>query len=386
MDLNIDIPLSEYESDELPDSLVAESTHGGSVEIGIIGVGQCGGNIAKSFYDAGYSKAVAINTAVVDLNSLDLPDHHKLIIDSGDNKKDGAGKNMKRGEEAVLASTQEIFDLCKRIFGTVDHIMVIYGCGGGTGCGGSIAVINIAKKYISHIQVGDPEKCVGVITTLPSAGELNSGIIKANTCEGLGEVGKLARAKKISTLLIVDNDKISKIYRGLTVKQFWPIVNQTISRLFHVFNKLSKVSSQYSSFDSADYRSIFQCGGCCVMGHAKIKEISDATNVSRALTGNIQKNLLASGMELESAKFAGCIAVGSTDIIENTPGLMDMLNYGFDALSNLIGTATLHRGIYEDDNSTGSLQVFTIIGGLKVPSKILTSLGANVNEIWSGEG
>ena len=42
---------------------------------------QGGGRIAKAFYDLGYKKTVAINTAKSDLALLDLPDEHKFHLD-----------------------------------------------------------------------------------------------------------------------------------------------------------------------------------------------------------------------------------------------------------------------------------------------------------------
>ena len=37
--------------------------------------------MAKAFYDMGYTKTVAVNTARSDLNGLDLPDNQKFLVD-----------------------------------------------------------------------------------------------------------------------------------------------------------------------------------------------------------------------------------------------------------------------------------------------------------------
>ena len=52
-------------------------TSGGSQTFAWIGSGQGGGRIAKAFYDLGYHKTVAVNTAKADLALLELPDDHK---------------------------------------------------------------------------------------------------------------------------------------------------------------------------------------------------------------------------------------------------------------------------------------------------------------------
>ena len=161
------------------------------------------------------------------------------------------------------------------------------------------------------------------------------------------------------------------MYKGLTVKQFWPTVNNTVSGLFHVFNVLTNNPSPYTSFDPTDYSSVLRGGGVLVMGVAKLKEFEDEQKVSNAIKSNIEKTLLTD-VELSDSSVAACVAVGSKDIMENTPGLMDSLSYGFDTLSSLCPNAVLHRGIYEDNKD--SLRLYTIISGLKVPEKRMKQL------------
>ena len=78
-------------------------------------------------------------------------------------------------------------------------------------------------------------------------------------------------------------------YQGLTVKQFWPTVNNTISGLFHVFNVLTNNPSPYTSFDPTDYSSTLRCGGVMVLGVAKLKEFEDEQTVSNAIKSNLEK-------------------------------------------------------------------------------------------------
>ncbi len=384
VDFNIpELPLESLEiPEEVEDSVKNEID--GSVDYAIIGSGQCGGRIAQSFYDNGYKKSIAINTASQDLSTLTLPDEHKLLLDVGEM---GAGKDMVRGEKAAQKYQQQVFDIMRRIFGNCQHILVSAGAGGGTGGGSLPTLISIALRYMEFIKEEDPQKKVGVILTLPTSGELSSGDIKSNAKEVLGSVGRMAITNKISPLIIIDNDKIGRLYRGLSVKQFWPTINQTVAGLFSIFNQLSNMNSEFTSFDPVDYRSIIQCGGCCIMGLTKVKEIKDETSISNALATNIEKTLLAGGFDLTTAKFAGCIAVGGNNIMEKA-GVQDMINYGFDTLNNLVGDATCHRGIYNDTRPEAAdvMKVYTIIGGLDVPKEKIVSLGANPHELWPNEG
>jgi hypothetical protein len=218
-------------------------------------------------------------------------------------------------------------------------------------------------KYIGH---DNPEKRVGVVLSLPTRGEAGSPQVAKNAHEVLDTTNKLAVNNEISPLIVLDNAKIEKMYKGLTVKKFWPTVNNTISGLFHVFNVLTNQSSPYTSFDPTDYATVLQCGGVMVMGVAKLKEFDDEQSVSRAVKTNIEKTLL-SDVDISDARVAACVAVGGKDIMENTAGLMDSLSYGFDTLSSLCPNATLHRGIYEDNKD--SLRLFTLVSGLSVSDK-----------------
>lgn len=342
----------------------------GSTRYAWLGSGQCGGRLVKSFYDLGYKKVIAMNTAYHDLDMLEIPVEQKFLMDIGEL---GAGKDIERGERAVHQYQQEILHLARQIISTqVDHIMVCFGAGGGTGSGSIIGLINIAKRYARYIGLQNPNKKVGVVMTLPTVGEVSSPLVAENAYRVATSLGELASGGKISPLIIVDNDKINKMYPGLTVKSFWPSINNTVAGLFDIFNRISALSTQYTSFDPVDYHSIIESGGCTIMGLTKVKKFDEKYAISEAVKNNLQKTLLASGFDLSTAKLAGCIAVGGKTLMNKASGLQDNINYAFDVLSEITGRATIHRGIYEDDRE--SLRVYTIIGGLDSPTGRLEEL------------
>ena len=149
----------------------------------------------------------------------------------------------------------------------------------------------------------------------------------------------------------------------MTVKSFWPSINNTVSSLFDIFNRLSALSSSYTAFDPVDYHSIMESGGCAIMGLTKVTKFDNKFAISTAMKKNLEKTLLASGFDLSSAQLAGCIVVGGKKLMHGIRGLQDNINYAFDNLSEITGNATIHRGIYEDNKDY--LRVYTIIGGLK---------------------
>ncbi len=342
----------------------------GSTRYAWLGGGQCGGRLLKSFYDLGYKKVLAVNTTHHDLDMLDIPEGQKFLMDIGEM---GAGKDIERGEKAVHQCQQEILHLARQTLSTqVDHIMVCFGAGGGTGSGSVLGLIEIAKRYARYIGLQNPNKKVGVVMTLPTVGEASSPLVAENAHTVATRLSELASAGEISPLIIVDNDKINKMYPGLTVKSFWPSINNTVAGLFDIFNRISALSSQYTSFDPVDYHSIIESGGCTIMGLTKVKKFDEKYAISEAVKKNLQKTLLAGGFDLSTAKLAGCIAVGGKSLMNNVSGLQDNINYAFDVLSEITGQATIHRGIYEDDRE--SLRVYTIIGGLDSPTARLEEL------------
>jgi len=367
------LDLEQYEPTIEQEVGVADQIKG-STRYAWMGAGQCGGRLVKSFYDLGYKKVLAVNTTHHDLDLLDIPQNQKFLMDIGEK---GAGKDIERGKEAVQQYQQEILHLTRQTFGSnVDHIMVCFGAGGGTGSGSVVGLIEIAKRYARYIGLKNPDKNVGVVMTLPTVGEASSPLVAENAYNIASELSKMATTGKISPLIIVDNDKINKMYPGMTVRSFWPSINNTVASLFDIFNRLSALSSRYTSFDPVDYHSIMESGGCAIMGLTKVSKFGDKFVLSEAVKKNLKKTLLAGGFNLSTSKLAGCIVVGGRKLMTKVKGLQDNIDYAFDVLSEITGKATIHRGIYEDNKD--SLRVYTIIGGLGSPTARLEELKSHI--------
>ena len=344
----------------------------GSTRYAWIGAGQCGGRMVKSFYDLGYKKVLALNMTHQDLDLLNIPESQKFLMDTGEN---GAGKDMEKGARAVQQHQQGILHRARQTFGTqVDHIMICFGAGGGTGSGSVVGLIEVARKYARYIGLENPHRKVGVMMTLPTVGEANSPLVAENADRVATTLSQMAAAGEISPLIIVDNDKIKRMYPGMTVKSFWPSINSTVASLFDVFNRLSSLNSRYTSFDPVDYNGIMESGGCTIMGLTKVKAVDDPFAVSEAVKTNLEKTLLAGGFDLSTAKLAGCIVVAGKKLMAQAKGLQSSIDYAFDVLSEITGRATIHRGIYEDDRDC--LRVYTIIGGLDSPRVRLEELSS----------
>ncbi|MHC4617613.1 MAG: hypothetical protein ACYTEQ_07650, partial [Planctomycetota bacterium] len=363
------LELEQYEP-HMQEEIGVQDNIKGSTRYAWIGAGQCGGRIVKSFFDLGYRKVLAVNTTHHDLDLLEIPKNQKFLMDIGEK---GAGKDMERGRNAVQQYQQKIMHATRQIFGNqVDHIMVCFGAGGGTGGGSASGLIEMARKYARYIGLPNPDKKVGAIMTLPTVGEASSPQVAKNAHDIASELTRMASKGKISPLIIIDNEKVNKLYPGMTVKSFWPNINSTLAGLFDIFNRVSALSTRYTSFDPVDYHSIMEAGSCAIMGLTRVNKVTDKFAISEAVRGNLEKTLLASGFNLSSARVAGCIVVGGKKLMAKVKGLQDNIDYAFDVLSEITGQATIHRGIYEDDKN--SLRVYTIIGGLHAPTKRLEEL------------
>ena len=356
------IPLEEFEvpSDGLQSALGIKNEYIGSLDFGVIGSGQCGGRLAKSFYDIGYKKSIALNTAVADLNPLGLPPIHKLRIGS----LEGSGKSMDKGAKAAEESSQAIFDKMKAVFGTVDKIIICVGFGGGTGAGSCPVLIAIARKYLEFIENVDPKQNVIIVAALPTSGELKSVVVEKNNETVKKMMFDIAEQNEVGPIILIDNSRIEKLYRGIPPAKFWPTVNDTITQLFQIFNYLSKQDSSYTSFDREDYKTVLTTPGLAALGVTKV-EIKDGTELSLALQSNLKKTLLADIVDYSTAKEASCVVVVGENLMETMS--MDDINYGFDTIANLIGNANVHRGLY--DTSGEAIRAYTLITGMKARLK-----------------
>jgi len=363
------LELERFEPDLRPPQGLQDEVVG-SVRYAWLGAGQCGGRLVRAFYELGYRRVLAVNTTRRDLDYLDVPAARKLLMDIG---AEGAGKDMSRGRAAVELYGQEILHHMEQWFGRdVEHIMVCFGAGGGTGSGSAVGLVELAHHYARAIGLRNPQRRVGVLMTLPTSGEAASPRIAENAYTVASELALMAWQNKISPLIIIDNDKIRHLHPNLTVKQFWPTVNRTVATLFDVFNRLSYRPSEYTAFDPTDYYSIITTGGCAVMGLTTVRDYHDKFAISRAVRQNLEQTLLAAQFDLSKARVAGSIVVGGRHMMSSVPGLQDAIDFAFDILADITGRATVHRGIYEDDREV--LRVYTILGGLPTPTARLDQL------------
>jgi len=353
-----DIPMPEPEPEkktEIKDEIDA------AFNFAFIGAGQGGSRIAETFHQLGYRKTAAINTAMQDLNTLKLIDN-KLCIGDG-----GAGKDPKVAEELFNKKAEDVLDFMKYSFGEeLDRIIVSLGAGGGSGAGMMEPLVYAAKELQESVKAS--AKQVGVILALPKASEGRK--VNANAHNTLKKAFDLVDKGIISPLIILDNEKITKLYPNLVVSNFWQTANMSMAGLFNLFNLTSSKDSSYSAFDKKDYETILD-SGCIVFGASPVTDWKDSVSISRAVRENLKNNLLSGGLDLSSGTCAAAVVVGGKEQLDNIP--QKDLDQAFEQLSRMLKPGNVvHNGIYSGNKP--NLTVFTAVGGLARPTLKLEEL------------
>jgi cell division GTPase FtsZ len=374
-DFLVDVPDIPMPEEGVAESEVVNDEFESAFRYCFVGAGQGGSRIAESFYKLGYRRVCCINTNSQDLTGIDIPESSKLVMDVGSG---GAGKDPKKGAEALKKYYEDVYDLMRRCFGTeFDRIFVCIGAGGGTGSGAAGTLIEIAHDIAKSLKVEDEttNTAVGAIVSLPKVAE--SAKVNFNACGVLNELfGKVGidggrmGGRSLSPLIIVDNDRINKLYPNVPVAQFWGVANKNISSLFHLFNTIAIRDSDFTSFDKADLKQILD-SGVVTFGACPMRKHESSVDISQAIRENLRRNVLVGGFDLHSAKTAGCVFIGHTDVLNTIP--QDYLEHGFEMLSRIMGASSVvHRGIYRG-NKPG-LVVYTILGELTRPEERLAEM------------
>ena len=330
-------------------------------KFGFIGAGQGGGKLAEAFSQIGYARVGAINTADQDLETVNVPKKFKF------GKQQGAGKDRSVAKSAFSDQKEDVVDFIKQSVGTdIDRIFVTVGAGGGTGAGVCSELVKVVKEYQDTVKASS--QYVGVVLALPKLSEGKK--VSLNAYETLKEVCQLVEDKIVSPLIILDNEKINALYPKLPVSKFWQVANSNISSLFHLFNNIVTKSSQHSTFDSNDFRTVLD-SGIMVFGMANVPNLNNEAEISKAVRENLKRNVLCGELELSTGKVAATVAIADEKTLDNIP--QEYLDNAFNQLNRTLQPgSTVHQGVYKGNKE--GLSIFTAIGGIATPEGKLQAL------------
>jgi len=328
-----------------------------------LGTGQGGSRIANAFYQLGYRRVAVMNTTDMDFAGIAEP-IPKLNLAVG-----GAAKDPIFAANSLRGREEEVWDLMTRSWGnSPDYALICVGLGGGTGSGTTPILVDLARKYME--SKGKPPR-VGCIVSLPPTTEGQQ--VSKNAVQTF----KTLLDMKVSPMLIIDNARIHELYKpGMT--RLHATANETVSQLFHLFNQLAAVHSEFITFDRAEFAQLLD-GGVVVLGAADIpvESINTPADISTRIREDLTNNVLAT-VDLKRGKKAACLFVGSQDVLDSLS--LDYFDAGFTQLDRLIGSAyskkvptVIHRGLYL--GAEPGLQCYTMISELDPPLDRLAELG-----------
>lgn len=329
------------------------------LNIGIIGVGQAGGNIADEFAKINY-KAIAINTSSTDLNALEhINKNHQLLINTG---IQGAGSDPEIGREVLENRISEVYDLVEKVFDNTDKLFVVGGLGGGTASG--------MDPELTQILIEEGYN-IGGITTLPLNVEAPRKHMVA-----LSAFDELSTIEGITTLFVVDNQKASTCLPKTGIRSRYKIINENIVRLIDTVNKMSTMPSRLA-FDPRDLEVTMNNRGCAFINQVTIENIDDLKDeitLSKLLQESLKQGIFAD-TDFKKAQAAAVL-------FELPTGAEYYLNDGsIEKMKRELGNPfDFFPGIYENPNKKKMGTLTVLITGLPFPENRLIDIQNTLEE------
>lgn len=230
--------------------------------IKVIGVGGGGGNAVNNMYKQGIHDVsfVVCNTDAQALKVSPVPERLQLGSEGL-----GAGN---RPEKARLAAEESIDDIKAMLSDGTKMDFITAGMGGGTGTGAAPVIARVSKE-LGILTVG--------IVTIPFKFEGNKKIDQA--LDGVDEM-----AKHVDALLVINNERLRKVYPDLSLLNGFAKADDTLSVAARSIAEIITVRGLIN-LDFNDVRTVLKDGGVAIMstgfgeGEGRVrKAIDDALN------------------------------------------------------------------------------------------------------------
>ncbi len=307
----------------------------GQATIKVIGCGGAGNNMADWLYKKGVEGAeiIAINTDAQHLNAREAD--KKVLIGRDLTHGLGTGGRPEVGMESAREQIHEV----KEQMRNTDMIFVLAGLGGGTGTGSAPIVAQAAKENNSIV--------IGVVT-MPFTIE-KARIDKA-------EWGLKQLRQSCDTVIVIDNNRLSRIAGNLPIQQAFAVANEIVSTMIKGIVEIIAVPSLIN-IDFADVKVIMTNGGVSVIG---IGDADSENRVDEAVKRALSNPLL--DVSYDGASGALIHITGGPDMtLEEAERIGALITHSLDADANVIWGARI------DDDMKGRIRVMTIITGVKSP-------------------
>ena len=217
--------------------------------IKVIGVGGGGNNAVNHMYRSDI-KDVCFLVCNTDAQALeDSPVHEKLQLGEVLTKGRGAGCDPEVARQAAIESKEKIAQL---LGGSTEMVFIVAGMGGGTGTGAAPVIAEVARK-MGLLTIG--------FVTLPFRYEGIDFLRRA--LDGIHEM-----QKHVDSLLIIDNEKLYKVFGDLPVFEAFPKADDVLTT---AVKGIAEIITRHGfiNVDFADVKMVMKDSGIALMGSGK---------------------------------------------------------------------------------------------------------------------
>jgi cell division GTPase FtsZ len=332
------------------------------LNVGVIGLGNTGNQIASLAYEQLKIPVMAVNSSEKDLETINNNIPKKLITDA-DGESKGAGKNRQLAKKYLkdsimtFLSSEDVQDF----IGDLDVLFVVSSTGGGTGSGTSLIMSSIIASMFVDVHV----ITIGV---LPVMNEALSAHV--NTLEYLNELYSTLDGQ---TYMLYDNDK----YSGMPSYKMMNLVNEEVVKDIDVLRCTYNYTTKYDSIDEEDMRRLISFPGRILVARLEdIKERDlDKDSIEDLLIKKIKSNA-----HTEIQRDQKVIATG---IIANlSEAVFSEFDNHIEKVRDFIGDPDHDfNHLYVNEERKMPNNVFLIIGGLSVINDRIAKISDRIEEI-----
>lgn len=332
------------------------------LNVGVIGLGNTGNQIASLAYEQLKIPVMAVNSSGKDLETISNNIPKKLITDA-DGESKGAGKNRQLAKKYLkdsimtFLSSEDVQDFV----GDLDVLFVVSSTGGGTGSGTSLIMSSIIASMFVDVHV----ITIGV---LPVMNEALSAHV--NTLEYLNELYSTLDGQ---TYMLYDNDK----YSGMPSYKMMNLVNEEVVKDIDVLRCTYNYTTKYDSIDEEDMRRLISFPGRILVARLEdIKERDlDKDSIEDLLIKKIKSNA-----HTEIQRDQKVIATG---IIANlSEAVFSEFDNHIEKVRDFIGDPDHDfNHLYVNEERKMPNNVFLIIGGLSVINDRIAKISDRIEEI-----
>jgi tubulin-like protein CetZ len=230
--------------------------------IGILGVGQAGGNIAE------IASSMGFETALINTNQRDG------LVNTRVEKKyfvpgyNGAGQDRSIGLKAVNENYKEIIDFVQRSFKNIKLLLVAFSTDGGTGSGMSPILIDLLLDQLPGVNIG-------AIAIVPDRNVLAGNRINAVEC-----IEEISKIDSLSSVFLVDNDQMRKLNPQSSKHEIYLSSNHQVMEAIKNVLQVTKKSSFYGNFDETDLMNILNTRGVTIISSTTLTDAKTTTEVA----------------------------------------------------------------------------------------------------------